>query len=79
VHPRTREALSIREDILATLRRLAPHAQALGSEAALADIEHAAGTGGNHARYLRQVHGRSGSVQAVVQAAVGALRSGVLS
>jgi carboxylate-amine ligase len=79
VHPRTREALSIREDILATLRRLAPHAQALGSEAALADIEHAAGTGGNHARYLRQVHGRSGSVQAVVLAAVGALRSGVLS
>ncbi|MEW6695107.1 putative glutamate--cysteine ligase 2 [Tepidimonas thermarum] len=79
VHPRTREPLSIREDILATVRRLAPHADALGSQAALAEIEQVAGAAGNHARQLRAVHARTGSMQAVVCAAVDALRGGVLS
>lgn len=79
VHPRTREPLSIREDILATLRRLTPHAQALGSTAALAELEAVAGAAGNHARALRAVHTRTGSIQAVVRAAVDALRGGVLS
>ncbi|MCX8005314.1 MAG: YbdK family carboxylate-amine ligase [Burkholderiaceae bacterium] len=79
VHPRTREPLSIREDILATLRRLEPHAQALGSTAALTELEAVAGAAGNHARQLRAVHARTGSIQAVVRAAVDALRDGVLS
>ena len=79
VHPRTREPLSIREDILATLRRLEPHTQALGSTAALAELEAVAGAAGNHARQLRAVYARTGSIQAVVRAAVDALRDGVLS
>ncbi|MFN4103825.1 MAG: YbdK family carboxylate-amine ligase [Tepidimonas sp.] len=79
VHPRTREPLSIREDILATLRRLEPHAQALGSAAALVELEAVAGSLGNHARQLRAVHARTGSIQAVVRAAADALRDGVLS
>ncbi|WP_333709372.1 YbdK family carboxylate-amine ligase [Tepidimonas ignava] len=78
VHPRTREALSIREDILTTVRRLAPHAQALGSEAALADIEQVAATLGNHASHLRAVHARTGNIQGVVRAAADAWRHGVL-
>ncbi|MDM7456386.1 MAG: YbdK family carboxylate-amine ligase [Tepidimonas sp.] len=79
VHPRTREPLSIREDILATLRRLEPHAQALDSSAALAELEAVAGAAGNHARQLRAAHARTGSIQAVVRAAVDALRDGMLS
>lgn len=79
VHPRTREALSIREDILATVRRLAPHAEALGSTAAMDEIEQVAGALGNHASHLRAVHRRSGNVQGVVRAAADAWRHSVLS
>lgn len=76
VHPKTREPISIREDILATLRRLAPHAQALESQAGLDEIERVAGRDGNHATYLRRSFGANGNVQAVVRAAVDALRLG---
>ncbi len=76
VHPKTREPISIREDILATLRRLAPHAQALESQAGLDEIERVAARDGNHATYLRRSFGASGNVQAVVRAAVDALRLG---
>ena len=76
VHPKTSEPISIREDILATLRRLAPHAQALESQAGLDEIERVAARDGNHATYLRRSFGASGNVQAVVRAAVDALRLG---
>ena len=76
VHPKTREPISIREDILATLRRLAPHAQALESQAGLDEIERVAARDGNHATYLRRSFGASDNVQAVVRAAVDALRLG---
>jgi glutamate---cysteine ligase / carboxylate-amine ligase len=74
VHPKTREQIGIREDILATLRKLQPHAQALESEAALEHLEHAVAHTGNHATVLRQRYAQAGSVQAVVQSAVDMLR-----
>lgn len=74
VNPKTREQISIREDILATLRRIATHADALNSQGALAEIENTAGRDGNHASYLRKQYSQSGSVQGVVAAAVQALR-----
>jgi len=74
VNPKTREQISIREDVLVTLRRIAPHADALGAQDALAEIERTAARDGNHASWLRQRYADSGSVQGVVAAAVEALR-----
>jgi carboxylate-amine ligase len=74
VNPKTREQISIREDVLATLRKIAPHAQALNSSAALDEIERTAARDGNHASYLRRRHGETGSVQSVVRAGVEAFR-----
>lgn len=75
VNPKTREQISIREDILATLDRLAGHADVLRAQAALKDIEGTAAREGNHATYLRKCYDGIGSVQGVVQSAVDALRS----
>jgi glutamate---cysteine ligase / carboxylate-amine ligase len=76
VNPKTREQISIREDVLATLRVLAPHAQALHSLPALDEIERTAARVGNHASFLRTRFRDSGSVEAVVRASVEALRHG---
>ncbi len=76
VNPKTREQVSIREDILATIKQIRPHAVLLDSQAALVEVEQAAGHQGNHATWLRARHARSGSVEGVVQAAVEALRHG---
>ncbi|MFP5468036.1 MAG: glutamate-cysteine ligase family protein, partial [Gammaproteobacteria bacterium] len=76
VNPKTREQISIREDILATLRKLGSHADALKSTAALDEVERTAARDGNHASYLRRCYADSGSVQGVVRAAVEALRNG---
>lgn len=75
VKPKTREQISIRDDVLATVNRLAPHAEALRSSAALEEIERTL-TQGNDAAYLRRCFGQSGSVQAVVRASVDAMRHG---
>ena len=75
VNPKTREQISIREDVLATVRHLAPHAEALRSQAALDEIERTVAQG-NHATWLRRCFAESGSVQAVVRASVDALRNG---
>ncbi len=75
VNPRTREQVSIRDDILSTLDRIAPHADALGAQAALKEIEGTAARDGNHASLLRKCYADSGSVQGVVQAAVEKLRA----
>jgi len=74
VNPKTREQISIREDVLATLRHIAPHFSALGSEAARDEIERTAARDGNHASFLRRQFAESGSVQGVVRASVDALR-----
>lgn len=75
VHPKTREQISIREDILATLRVLQPHALVLNSLSALDDVERTAGQDGNHATWLRQRFAEYGSVQGVVRSAADLLRT----
>ena len=78
VNPKTLERISIREDVLATVRRIAPHAQALNSMAALDEIERTAGHDTNDANFLRRRYAESGSVQSVVRASVDALRQGTV-
>ena len=69
VHPKNYEALSLREDILTTLRRVEEHAQSLGS---LPAIEHLYQTvhEGSDASLLRREHVASGSVEGMVDAAI---------
>lgn len=69
VHPRTNDSLSLREDILATLRRLEPHAAALDAQPALDDLYYAAAGGGNHAQRLRRL-GAADGVAGMVNEAV---------
>jgi len=76
VNPKTCEQISIREDILATLRKLELHAVALGAHAALVEVERCAARDGSHATYLRKCHAETGGVEGVVRAAVDALRNG---
>ena len=76
VHPKTRQRIGIREDILATLRQLQPHALALNAQLAMDEIERTAGRDSNHASYLRRRYAETGSVQGVVRASVDALRQG---
>ena len=75
VHPQSHDSLSLREDILATLASIGPHAAALGSEAALEEIRTVAAREGNHAGFLRRQHAEESSVQGVVDAAVRCFRS----
>jgi carboxylate-amine ligase len=75
VHPQTHETLSLREDILTTLRHLAPHAQALGSEAALEHLYQEAHTGSD-AHLLRAAFEQAGSTEGIVDAALRRFRSG---
>lgn len=76
IHPRTNENLSLREDILATVRRIEPHAAALGSLAALDEIGTVASAEGNDAGFLRRQHVLEGSIEGVVDAAVRRFREG---
>jgi len=76
VDPRTRESLTIREDILATLRDVEPHGMALKSLSALAEIERCAARDGNHATHLRRVFDETHNAQSMVQESTRALRSG---
>ena len=76
VDPQTRESRTIREDILATLRRIDVHGVALNSTAALDEIERCAARDGNHATYLRKVFAAGGNAQSMVQASTRSLRSG---
>jgi carboxylate-amine ligase len=69
VHPQRHEQAVLRDDILATLRRLGPHFAALGSEAALARLRHEIHLGSD-ADYLRQAWREGGSREAVVDAAL---------
>jgi carboxylate-amine ligase len=69
VHPKTYENLSLREDILTTLRKMEPHAEALGGAAGLAHLTAVTHTGSD-AHYLREQYVASGSVEGVVDAAI---------
>ena len=61
--------MSLREDILATLRKMAPYAEALGSLEGLRHLADAA-AGGSDASLLRQQYEREGSVEAIVHASI---------
>ena len=76
VNPQTRESRTIREDILATLRKVAPHFVALESLPALEEIERCAARDGNHATHLRKVFGETHNPQSMVQESARALRFG---
>ena len=76
VNPKTRESRTIREDILATLRHVEPHAAALNSLAALEEIERCAASAGNHSTHLREVYRETRNVQSMVQESTRALRAG---
>ncbi|MFL6673349.1 MAG: YbdK family carboxylate-amine ligase [Massilia sp.] len=68
-HPKTYETMSLREDILSTLRKMEPHAEALGSTGALQHLV-AAVTEGSDAAYLRRQFERQGSAEGMVNAAI---------
>jgi carboxylate-amine ligase len=68
-HPKTYETVSLREDILATLAKMAPYAEALGSLEGLRHLEAAAALGSD-ALLLRQQYERQGSVEGMVHAAI---------
>lgn len=68
-HPKTYETLSLREDILSTLRLMEPHADALGSYDALRSLADVA-RGTNDATYLRQQYEAQGSAEGMVNAAI---------
>jgi carboxylate-amine ligase len=69
VHPKTHESLSIREDILTTLRRMEPHAETLGGLSAL-DHLYRVTHAGNDAAFLRGEYAGSGSAEGMVDAAI---------
>lgn len=70
IHPKTYEQIPLREDILSTLRRIQPQAQALGSVEAMDRIYRVTHQGSD-AHHLRKIYGSTGSVQAMVAESIG--------
>jgi len=68
-HPKSYATVPLREDILATLRKMAPYAEALGSLEGLQHLELVA-AGDSDAALLRQQYERQGSVEGMVHAAI---------
>ncbi|MET0983731.1 MAG: YbdK family carboxylate-amine ligase [Telluria sp.] len=68
-HPKSYANVSIREDILATLGKMEPYAEQLGSLEALQHLA-AAAAGSSDAALLRQQYERQGSVEGMVHAAI---------
>ncbi len=73
VHPKTHETLSIREDVLTSLRKMEPYAEKLGGLAAMEHLYRAAHTGSD-AHYLRQQYRERGSAAGMVDAAISRFR-----
>jgi carboxylate-amine ligase len=67
--PKSYENVALREDILATLDKMLPHADALGSVDALRHLAAAAGDASD-ATLLRRCYERDGSVEAMVNYAI---------
>lgn len=70
VHPQSNDSLSLREDILTTLRELEPHAAALNGLPALSELHRAVAYEGSHAGLLRRQFASEGGVEGMVDAAV---------
>jgi carboxylate-amine ligase len=68
-HPKTYEQIPLRDDILATLRLMEPHAQVLGSVEALTHLAGAVAEGSD-AAFLRTRYEHEGSCEAMVNAAI---------
>jgi carboxylate-amine ligase len=68
-HPKTYETMSLREDILATLRLMEAHAEALESAEALRHLAQEVADGSD-ASYLRRQYLRQGSAEGMVNAAI---------
>jgi glutamate---cysteine ligase / carboxylate-amine ligase len=75
VHPKTYEALPLREDILTTLRKIGLHAQACDATPAI-DHLYDAVKSGSDATFLRHEFEQSGSAEGMVNAAIRVFRSG---
>jgi glutamate---cysteine ligase / carboxylate-amine ligase len=75
VHPRTAETMSLREDILSTVRRVELDSEVLRSRAALDEIRTIVGQG-NDATFLRRRYEEEGGVSGAVEAAVRRFREG---
>lgn len=73
VHPKTYETLSLREDILTTLRKVEPYAEKLASLPALEYLTRVAHEGSD-AHYLRNQYDERGSVEGMVVAALAEFR-----
>ncbi|MBI5007978.1 MAG: glutamate--cysteine ligase [Nitrosomonadales bacterium] len=74
VHPKTHASLSLREDILTTLRLIEPHAAALGSLDALEHL-YPLMYEGNDSAYLRTQFSEGGSLEGMVDAAIDRFRT----
>ena len=78
VRPDTLDSVAVRDDIRATLERVRPFSERLGSTEALALISRIT-QDGSDASWLRQVRADRGSVEAVVDAAVDRFHAGEMS
>lgn len=74
VHPKSYEQLSLREDILATLRHIQPHCEKLSSFGAWQEISRIVEEG-NDATFLRNEFTRGGNVESMVDAALSQFRA----
>jgi carboxylate-amine ligase len=68
-HPKTYEQIPLRDDILATIQLMEPHAQVLGSTGALEHLARAAAEGSDSS-FLRAQYERQGSCEGMVNAAI---------
>ncbi len=75
VDPKRYEQLSLREDILSSIRRVASYAENLGAHGALDHLSEVVHQGSD-ASWLRGVFERSGSAEGMVHAAVEQFRNG---
>lgn len=74
VHPKTYEPISLREDILSTVRLIQDNAEELKCIQALEDIEMIVREGSD-ASYLRRAHNERGSVEGMVDASLQQFRN----
>jgi len=74
VHPKSYEQISLREDILTTIRRIQPQADTLNCTTALEHIYQTAHEGSD-ASYLRRAYVERGSVESMVDAALQRFRN----